>query len=137
MNKELPEENKNTIDEINESGDKSEYMEFLTSIKNKFISPTLNEINSQENNSSLNIMLNQLAYYKYKKSDNIEKNIKNLSISSHINLVYIYLEKQLVEISYIADKEKRDAKIAKIYDWFKNNLKYEKDIKTITYKTYK
>lgn len=135
-------ESQNPIDEINEINENDQILnnfEFIKNIKDKFISPTLIKLNYEEINSNLDNMLEELAIYKYEKNLklNLSKNSKNLNLSSHKNLVYKLLEKYLIEVCYIKDSETRTRKINEIYTWYKNKIKYEKDIKTITYKTYK
>ena len=130
-------ENIKSFEETKDIGDKSKFNEYLDNLKKKYISQKLNEINSEGQNSHLDIMLGDLAIYKNEKSISISKNMKQIGISTHKRLVYNYLEKHLVEASYIPDKEKRNDKINEIYQWYTGNLKFEKDIKTITYKTYK
>ena len=134
------ESNENSDTNINNNNNNiSNSTKQLINFKEKFISPMLSKLNSEEKNSYLEIMLDELVLYKYEKSEIISKKLKkekeNLSLSK--NLLYNYLEKNLIELSYINDKEKRKEKINKIYEWYKSKLKLEKDIKTITYKTYK
>ena len=107
-------------------------------ILKKFLSPTLIELNNKEKNSYFEIMLNDLANFKYQKAEfySSNDNVNNKKISSN-NLVYNYLEKYLYEISYLNDKERRGEEINKVYNWYKEKKKFEKDIKTITYKTFK
>ena len=107
-------------------------------ILKKFLSPTLIELNNKEKNSYFEIMLNDLANFKYQKAEfySSNDNANNKKISSN-NLVYNYLEKYLYEISYLNDKERRGEEINKVYNWYKEKKKFEKDIKTITYKTFK
>ena len=137
----VPEETK--IENINSNNktedimNKSFYMKQLINFKQKFISPMLSKLNSEENNSNLDIMLDELCLYKYNKSQIISKTAKNVNFPLSKNLLYNYLEKYLLEVTYVTDKEKRKEKINKIYEWYKGKLKLEKDIKTITYKTYK
>ena len=78
-------------------------------------------------------MLNDLANFKHERNENLSKN--NI-VSSSNDLVFNHLEKNLLEICYVKDKEKREEEIKKIYEWYKAKKKFEKDIKTITYKTY-
>ena len=89
-----------------------------------------------EQNAYLNIMLDDLSTFKAQKNKkNILKNIKD--IDSSTNYLYSFLEKYLHEINYIIDKTKKEERIRKIYNWYKEKKQLEKDIKTITYKSYK
>ena len=107
-------------------------------ILKKFLSPTLIELNKKERNSYFEIMINDLANFKFQRAEfySSKDNAKNKEIFSN-NLVYNYLEKYLLEISYLNDKGRRDEEISKVYNWYKEKKKLEKDIKTITYKTFK
>ena len=123
--------NNKTDDILNKSFNSKQLINF----KQKFISPMLSKLNSEEKNSYLDIMLDELSLYKYKKSENLSRN-KNVNFTLSKNLIYNYLEKYLLEVTYITDKEKRKEKINKVYEWYKGKLKLEKDVQTITYKTY-
>ena len=122
--------NNKTDDILNKSFNTKQLINF----KQKFISPMLSKLNSEEKNSYLNIMLDELSLFKYKKSENISRN-KNVNFNLAKNIIYNYLEKYLLEVTYITDKEKRKEKINKVYEWYKGKLNIEKDIKTITNKT--
>ena len=100
----------------------------------KFLSPTLLELKSEENAANIDMMLNDLANFKHERNENLSKNIK---VSSSNDIVFNHLEKYLLEICYVKDKEKREEEIKKLYEWYEGRRKFEKDIKTITYKTYK
>ena len=128
---------KKTIDELYEFDNKSKKQKQHLNITKKFLSQTLYKLNSEERNSYLDIMLNDLAFYKYKRSESLSNKTIDEDISSPENFLYNFLEKYLMEISYITDKEKRDEKIRKIYEWYKEKKKFEKDMKTINYKSYK
>ena len=134
--KRKPDEKK-TIDELYEFNNKSKTQKHNSNITKKFLSQTLYKLNSEERNSYLDIMLNDLAFYKYQRSQSLFKNTIDTDISSPENFLYNFLEKYLMEVSYITDKEKREEKIRKIYEWYKEKKKFEKDMKTINYKSYK
>ena len=95
--------NNKTDDILNKSFNSKQLINF----KQKFISPMLSKLNSEEKNSYLDIMLDELSLYKYKKSENISRNLKNANFPLSKNLIYNYLEKYLLEVTYITDKEKR------------------------------
>ena len=134
--KRKPDEKK-TIDELYEFDKKSKNQKYNSNITKKFLSQTLYKLNSEERNSYLDIMVNDLAFYKYQRSQSLFNNTINTDISSPENFLYNFLEKYLLEVSYITDKEKREEKIRKIYEWYKEKKKFEKDMKTINYKSYK
>ena len=128
---------KKTIDELYEFDNKSKNQKHNSNITKKFLSQTLYKLNSEERNSYLDIMLNDFAFYKYQRSQFIYNNTIDTDISSPKNFLYNFLEKYLMEVSYITDKKKRDERIRKIYEWYKEKKKFGKDIKTINYKSYK
>ena len=128
---------KKTIDELYEFDNKSKNQKHNSNITKKFLSQTLYKLNSEERNSYLDIMLNDFAFYKYQRSQFIYNNNIDTDISSPKNFLYNFLEKYLMEVSYITDKKKRDERIRKIYEWYKEKKKFGKDIKTINYKSYK
>ena len=128
---------KKTIDELYEFDNKSKNQKQHLNITKKFLSQTLYKLNSEERNSYLDTMLNDLAFYKYKRSESLSNKTIDEDISSPENFLYNFLEKYLMEISYITNKGKRDEKIRKIYEWYKEKKKFEKDMKTINYKSYK
>ena len=106
-------------------------------ILNKYISPTLIELNNKEQNSYFDMMLNDLANFKYQKKELYPLTSHNNKEISSNNLLYNYLEKYLFEISYFAEQDRREEEINKLYNWYKGKKKLEKDIKTINYKSYK
>ena len=128
---------KKTIDELYEFDNKSKNKKHNSNITKKFLSQTLYKLNSEERNSYLDIMLNDFAFYKYQRSHFIYNNTIDTDISSPKNFLYNFLEKYLMEVSYITDKKKRDERIRKICEWYKEKKKFGKDIKTINYKSYK
>ena len=132
-----PNKNKK-INELNELGNDLKEQNNHKNFKNKFLSQTLYKLNSEENNSYLDYMLSELAFYKYKKNEKLSKLSRNMNtISTSQNLIYNFLEKHLFELSYITNKERREERIMQIYQWYKEKKKFEKDIKTISYKSYK
>ena len=131
-------EQKEQFDELDEFGNNLKEKNNHKNIKDIFLSQTLNKLYSEEKNSYLDYLLNELAFYKYKKNESLSKLSRNKDlISTSQNLVYNYLEKHLMELSYITKKEKKEERIIKIYHWYKEKKKFEKDINTISYKTYK
>ncbi len=128
---------KKALNELLNLDSNSKNLNQQTNIKDKFIGETLIKLNDEEKNTYLNIMIGELSLYKYEKSEAISRNSMNAGISSSKNLLYNFLEKYLMEISYITDKEKRDDKIREVYEWYKEKKKLGKDLQTLTYKSYK
>ena len=130
-------ENKTSIKEINEIINNSKNKKQQTNLKKKLISSRLSKFNSEEKNSYLDILIKDLAFYKGQKSEGLSRNEMKTNIPSKDNVVYNFIEKHLMEISYISNKETREERIKKVYDWYKEKLKYDKDLGTINYKSYK
>ena len=130
-------EEKKTIKGLYEIGNNTKKQKHRINTRKKFLNQTLYELNSEEKNSYLQIMLNDLVFYKHQRSQSLSKKSIDHDISSSDNLIYNFLEKYLMEISYIIDKEKRGEKIIKLYQWYKEKKKLEEDMKTINYKSYK
>ena len=128
---------KKALNELFNLDSNSKNLNQQTNIKDKFIGETLIKLNDEEKNTYLNIMIGELSLYKYEKSEAISRNSMNAGISSSKNLLYNFLEKYLMEISYITDKEKRDDKIREVYEWYKEKKKLGKDLQTLTYESYK
>ena len=105
--------------------------------KSKYISQILFTFNIKEQNPELDSMISELADYRKQVQLNKQSNIAKKNTYSSLNSLFYFLEKNLLEISYITDKEKRNERIRKIYEWFKNKRKYVEDMTTITSKTYK
>ena len=105
--------------------------------KSKYISKMLYEFNINENNEFLAIMISDLAEYRMYVQKSKINNKSDFDVPSSTESLFYYLEKNLVEISYIKDKERRHQKIKELYYWFQNKKKCDEDIRTITMKTYK
>ena len=105
--------------------------------KRKYISQILFSFNIIEQNKFLDIMITDLANYrkhiqKIKQNNETESNIPPSTKS-----LFYYLEKMLLEISYISDKNKRIEKIRELYEWFSDKKKCDEELRSITMKTYK
>ena len=105
--------------------------------KSKYVGELLFSFNLSQQNVDLDMMISELANFKKQVHINREKNKRLSNEPSSLNSLFHFLEKNLLEISYISNKEKRDERIKKLYDWFKKKQKYEEDIRSITTKTYK
>ena len=90
----------------------------------------------KENSKEFNIMKEDLiAYVTLQENDeNIKKN--QTDEWTFKNLLYNSLEKNLIEIMYINNKEYRKEKIIKVFNWYQNQLKTFKDLRFINRKSY-
>ena len=107
----------------------------------KYIAPILLNFNISENNKKLEEMLSDLEIFRDEYKEKIEKNIIDIKQDNSTNstklLIYNALEKNLIEISYIANKEIRKNRINSLYLWYKQRNKISDDLKKINVKSYK
>ena len=109
--------------------------------RSKYIPMILLNYSISEGNKKLEEMLSDLELF---RKEYKERQEKNLISSKEINstnstkvLIYNALEKNLIEISCIANKEIRIDRINILYLWYKNRSKISEDLKSINAKTYK
>ena len=126
-----------TIAELLGISNRFKHLKMNKDDNSKYISQLLFTFNISEQNVDLDIMISELANYRRIAHQNKENNKGKIIESSSLNSLFHFLEKNLLEISYISDREKRHDRIRKLYEWFKNKLKMDEDIRTITMKTYK
>lgn len=126
-----------TIAELLGISNRFKHLKMTKDDNSKYISQLLFSFNITEQNPDLDIMISELANYRKQAHQNKEKNKGKEEGPSSKNSLFHFLEKNLLEISYISNREKRQERIKKLYEWFKNKRKYEEDIRTITMKTYK
>ena len=84
--------------------------------KSKYINPMILSLNMIEQNPDLDLMITELAYYKKHTDINKEKNKSYLNAPSSTSSLFHFLEKNLFEISYIPNREKRKERIKKLYE---------------------
>ena len=126
-----------TIAELLGISNRFKHLKMNKDDNSKYISQILFSFNITEQNPDLDIMISELANFRRQSHQNKEKNKGKQDAPSSKNSLFHFLEKNLLEISYISNKEKRYERIKKLHEWFKNKQKYDEDIKTITMKTYK
>ena len=109
--------------------------------RSKYIPMILLNYSMAEGNKKLEEMLSDLEIF---RKEYKERKEKDLISSKEINstnstkfLIYNALEKNLIEISYIGNKEIRSDRINILYLWYKNRSKISEDLKKINAKTYK
>ena len=110
--------------------------------ESKYIAKILLNLNIYKKNKKLEEMLSDLELFRKEFKENQEKN--PLNIETDINstnttkaLIYNALEKNLIEISYITNKEIRSNRINTLYLWYKKRNQISDDLKKINAKTYK
>ena len=125
-----------TIAELLGISNRFKHLQLDNDDKSKYISPLLFTFNINEQNPELDTMISDLADYKKQMKLNKKNNITKEYANSSLNSLFYFLEKNLLEISYITDKEKRNERIKKIFEWFKNKRRFVEDMTNITMKTY-
>ena len=115
--------------------DEDEKIKNGNNLFNKGIIETLFHFSENEDNKTLNEMLLDLI--------NFNNNINNLDYLSEqkdkINYkhsLYKNLQKNIMEIIYIKDKNKKEDMINKIYIWYKDKIKLFDELKYIKIKSY-
>ena len=99
-------------------------------LSNKDISPFLIEFSLKENNEKLDELLCDLIKFKEELNNNYsERGFKQT--------LYHYLEKYLIELSFLMNDTVKKERLIKLYKWYKNKKGTFDDLKKITKKTYK
>jgi hypothetical protein len=107
----------------------------------QYIAPILLNFNILEENKKLEEMLGDLEIFRKDYKEKIQNNIIDSKDDNSTNstklLIYNALEKNLIEISYIANKEIRTNRINSLYLWYKERNKISEDLRRINVKSYK
>ena len=122
---------------INETEQKSRKESFSGKYKDKYINESLLIFSKKEKNNKLNESINNIMDFR-KKCINQEENnnkIRNIVISNY--LFFHDVEKCLIEISYLTQKELRDKKIEELYSWYKNIINKNTTLKRMKSKSYR
>ena len=110
--------------------------------KPKYIAQLLLNFNATEGNKRLNELISDLEYFRKIYRQNFEKikieSQKDLSsLYTTKLLIYHSLEKNMIEISTLSNKEMRTNEINKLYLWYKEKLKKIEDLRKINMKSYR
>ena len=110
---------------------------YFIKYKDKYINESLLDFSKKEKNSFLSELIHNLLNFrkkclKQKKLDNKER----INIAANY-LLFHKIEKCLIEISYMSNKQHRDNKIELLYNWYKNILNKNKTLKIIKSKLFK
>ena len=109
----------------------------------KYIAPILLNFNIEEKNKKLEEMLSDLEIFRCEYKENQEKNIINSeqdntnTTTSTKLFIFNALEKNLIEISCINNKEIRSNRLNILYLWYKERTKISEDLRKINVKSYK
>jgi hypothetical protein len=103
----------------------------------KYIAPILLNFNIEEKNKKLEEMLSDLELFRCEYKENQEKNIINSgqdntnTTTSTKLFIFNALEKNLIEISCINNKEIRSNRLNILYLWYKERNKISEDLRKI------
>ena len=122
----------NNEDEENVKEKEKDYKErdiFVIALKKNYISQYLLNFSKNEKNKQLDELLSDLVKFKLDRKD--------IELNNFKQTLYENLEKMIVEISYIRNKDAQFEKIQKLYLWFKDKIKTFEDLRKIQEKSYK
>ena len=119
--------NNDNIDRNNNNKNKEEKI-FLENT-NK-ISTFLIDFSKREKNKQLDELISDLKFYKEES-----KNIKEKD--GFTESLYEYLQKNLIELSFLKNNQIKQDRMHKIYLWYKNKRQTFEDLKKIATKSYK
>ena len=129
-------------DIINELDEDDNNKKILSQNSRKYVSHLILNFSEKENSKKFDELISDLEIFKRFYSHNYEK----IKMESRYNesslyntklLIYNILEKNMIEISCLSNKEIRTEKINSLYNWFKNKIKTNEDLRKINEKTYK
>ena len=115
---------------------KGQFESIFSFSKSKLLSKLLNSFSKKENNKYFDEMSSDLMNFRIKQENNDNTNINISNENSFKNILYTFLEKNLIEIIYIRKENFRNEKIAKLYNWYEEQLNRFRDIKFIDKKSY-
>ena len=113
----------------------------LTRESANYIPQILINFNMSEENNKLEEMLADLEYFRKQYKEEQKKKLPKMKFDSSLNptklLIYNSLEKNLLELSYMENKEIRTDRINSLYSWYKEKNKINEDLRKINIKSYK
>ena len=120
----------NNEDEENVKEKEKDYKEgdiFVIALKKNYISQYLLNFYKNEKNKQLDELLSDLVKFKLDRKD--------IELNNFKQTLYENLEKMIVEISCIRNKDVQFEKIQKLYLWFKDKIKTFEDLRKIQEKS--
>ena len=114
----------------------------LSQNRHKYVAQLLLNFSSTEGNKRLDEMILDLEHFRRHYRQNLEK----IQIETKKNLASLYttklmifnaLEKNMIEISCLDNKEIRTNRINSLYLWYKERTKINEDLRKINMKSYK
>ena len=122
---------------INNNQQRKSREETSIKYKVKFINESLIAFSKEENNKILDELVNSIINFRKKCINQEEKNIKIKNTIINNYLLFHNVEKNLIEISYLTNKEHRQEKIKNLYEWYQSLLNKNKILKRIKSKSFK
>lgn len=114
----------------------------LSQNRHKYVAQLLLNFSSTEGNKRLDEMILDLEHFRR----HYRQNLKKIQIETKKNLASLYttklmifnaLEKNMIEISCLDNKEIRTNRINSLYLWYKERTKINEDLRKINMKSYK
>ena len=125
-----------------ESERESNKRKSLSQKTQKYVAQLLLNFKKAEGNKRLDELISDLEYFRRNYRQNLEqiqleakKNLASLYTTKL--LIYNTLEKNLIEISCLSNKEVRKNRINSLYLWYKEKTQINEDLRKINMKSYK
>ena len=125
-----------------ESERESNKRKSLSQKTQKYVAQLLLNFKKAEGNKRLDELISDLEYFRRNYRQNLEqiqleakKNLASLYTTKL--LIYNALEKNLIEISCLSNKEVRKNRINSLYLWYKEKTQINEDLRKINMKSYK
>ena len=125
-----------------ESERESNKRKSLSQKTQKYVAQLLLNFKKAEGNKRLDELISDLEYFRRNYRQNLEqiqlepkKNLASLYTTKL--LIYNALEKNLIEISCLSNKEVRKNRINSLYLWYKEKIQINEDLRKINMKSYK
>ena len=132
----------NEHESFRESERESNKRKSLSQKTQKYVAQLLLNFKKAEGNKRLDELISDLEYFRRNYRQNLEqiqleakKNLASLYTTKL--LIYNALEKNLIEISCLSNKEVRKNRINSLYLWYKEKIQINEDLRKINMKSYK
>ena len=138
----IEENHDNEHESFPESERESNKRKSLSQKTQKYVAQLLLNFKKAEGNKRLDELISDLEYFRRNYRQNLEqiqleakKNLASLYTTKL--LIYNALEKNLIEISCLSNKEVRKNRINSLYLWYKEKIQINEDLRKINMKSYK
>ena len=129
-------------DIIHELDEEDDNKNILSQNRRKLVSQMILNFSQKENNKKFDELISDLEIFKKFYNKNYEKikfesQYNDSSLYNTKLLLYSILEKNMIEVSCVTNKEIRTEKINTLYNWYKDRTKVNEVLRNINEKTYK